>query len=34
LNSVSIVNQPVHDGIGDGWVPDMIMPMIISGADW
>jgi hypothetical protein len=28
LNSVSIVNQPVHDGVGDGWVPDMIMPMI------
>ena len=28
LNSVSIVNQPVHNGIGDGRVPDMIMPMI------
>jgi len=28
LNSVSIVNQPVHDGVGDGWVSDMIMPMI------
>ena len=28
LNSVSIVNQPIHNGIGDGRVPDMIMPMI------
>ena len=27
LNSVSIVNQSVQDGIGDGRVPDMIMPV-------
>ena len=27
LDSVSIVNQPIHNGIGDGGVPDMIMPI-------
>ena len=27
LNSVSIVNQAVHNGIGDGWIPDMVMPV-------
>ena len=27
LNSVSVVNQSVQDGIGNGGVPDMIMPV-------
>ncbi len=27
-NSVSIVNQPIHNGIGKGWIADMIMPVI------
>ena len=28
LNAVSIVNQTAQDGIGDGRVPDVVMPMI------
>jgi hypothetical protein len=28
LNSVSIVNQPVHNGIGDGRVSDMVVPVL------
>ena len=28
LNSMSIVNQPVHNGIGEGGVPDVVMPAI------
>ena len=27
LNSVSIVNQTIHNGIGDGGVSDMVMPV-------
>ena len=28
LNSVSIVNQSIHNGVGDGRIPDVIMPVI------
>jgi hypothetical protein len=27
LNAVGIVNQPIQNGIGDGWIPDMVMPV-------
>ena len=26
-NSVSIVNESVQNGIGDGWIPDMVVPV-------
>ena len=27
LKAVSVVNQPVQDGISDGWISDMVMPV-------
>ena len=28
LNAVSIVNQSIQDSIGDGWITDMIVPVL------
>ena len=27
LNAVSIVNQSIQNGIGDRWIPDMVVPV-------
>jgi len=27
LNAVGVVNQPIQNGIGDGWIPDMVVPV-------
>ena len=26
-DSVSIVNESIQNGIGDGWIPDMVVPV-------